>query len=214
MKLLILSDSLAAPRTQPESLSVDLIWPQLVRQRHGDIQVFQTSIGSATTTELVWQLQYWRGIDPDVAIMQAGLCDCLPRGLRRYELEFAKEYFDGTCFEKYVKKAARKLRGFRRIKYTSPKRFKENLAHFRRVFPRLYWIEIVPGTDAEEIRIPGHQKAIMDYNLIIREVFGERAISLEDIGESDLSIDRFHLNKKGHEKIYKKVLISALGAST
>lgn len=201
-KVLILSDSLAAPRAVKEGWTkYESTWPKLLRDRFPDILFIQSSIGSATTSDLCYQTRYWQAAEPDLVIFQAGLVDCLPRALHQIEARLLGAILPRKVLEFLIFENAVFLRKIRNISYTNVEKFKSNLEFLKKVFPESYWIEILVGDGASSLRLPRYEARIVKYNSIVHEIFPSQVINNIGFTGDDFVSDGFHLSPSGHQKV-------------
>jgi hypothetical protein len=200
LRLLILSDSLALPRTEPEFCSQRETWPELLRS-HGH-QVTQVSIGGATTHDLLKQCFYYRKecLGIDAVIVQAGIVDCAPRFAGKLEL---KAYQAIPVIGKRIIKGLNRnwVRKARKISYVGPEKFKKNIAKIVANYSPLpvLLIGIVPAAEAYEKKLSGVTRNIGRYNEIL-EAAGT-FLSLSEIPSTGIMSDHHHLNAAGHSYV-------------
>ena len=173
---------------------------------HGDYTIAQVSIGSATTEEIVYQTQYWTGFNPDLTIFQLGLCDCLPRALRSFELEIVKRLPQSLSIRKWIAKHSRALRELRGgITRTDPELFGLRVDSLKSAFPKSIWLEILVNADDEPENFPRCVQLAQNYNRAIRQCYGEKFLELTGIGREHFMDDGFHLNREGHGQVWKEL---------
>ncbi len=206
-RVLIFSDSLAAPRNKGASQVLDYkeTWPSLLRSVLPDAEVAQVSIGSATTEEILYQAQYWTGFDADVVIFQLGLCDCLPRALYPLELEIVKRMPFAEALHKWVAKHSQRLRELRAISWTSEEVFAERVSELGRLFPRSYWLSILVDNEREPVRFPRCAKLTGKYNRILKKYYGENFLDVTNMSSGSFMPDGFHLNGTGHRHLFNRI---------
>ena len=193
-RILILSDSLALPRTKPELCSYEDTYPVLLKER---FEVHQVSIGAATSEILLKQVHYHLSFNPDIVIIQVGIVDCAPRFMTRKEIDAS--YAFGSL-GKLLRWSLNKkwVRNLRKVTYTSKTNFKIHLKSIRsKINSPILAIEIAPAPDVYEKILPGIRKNILDYNNILRETF-DLTINTNEILNYGLMSDHHHINKKGH----------------
>ena len=154
-RILIISDSLALPRSKPEEVLYEDTYPFMLRR---DYEVFQISFGGGIIKEIVHQAHYYLPYKPD--------------------------------------------------RYTKPSDFETSLYVLKKDFPnaKLLAIGIVPASNDYVKLIPGIDKSIVQYNAIIKRVVGPSFISLSELPTNAVMSDHHHINKIGHQFIYKNIL--------
>lgn len=206
-RILIISDSLALPRSNPEETLYEETYPYLLKK---DYEVMQLSYGGGTIGEIVHQAHYYITYKPDCIILQSGIVDC---AYRAFPLIIDKGALYSKVIDLYRRCVAkilspRFLRKVLRIRYTKPKDFEASLCKLGEDFPnvRLVAIGIVPAsTDYEKI-VPGIGRSIVQYNSIIKSVVKSGFIDLSELPEYCIMSDHHHINKQGHQYIYNQLL--------
>jgi hypothetical protein len=217
-RVLILSDSLAAPRTVGNQVLVEFekTWPTLLKTKHPDLELAQVSMGHATIDFVLAQCKYWVPFNPDIVIVQAGLNDCLPRALHKFEMEFIDKIdgtFVGRKLGSFVHKKRFWLRKIRGINYTNERKFERNLQEFKKYFSNLVWVNLVFSEGKKLNQFPDKnevKKNVSKYNSIIKSVFQDSIIDLSCVPEEFVLDDAFHLNHNGHYYAYERILKEVL----
>jgi len=206
-RILILSDSLALPRKKGESqiLAHEKTWSERLRKRFPEFTIAQTSIGSATTEDILYQCQYWTVYDADLVIIQAGLCDCLPRAMHAWEVELAKKLWFGEDLHTYVTKHAQNLRGLRNITLTSREQFAERVSAIKGRFRNSYWLSIIFDKNNTPKRFPQISNNVRVYNNMLRRIYRGNFIDLDEIVTGHFMEDSLHLESKGQELVFERM---------
>jgi lysophospholipase L1-like esterase len=208
-KILILSDSLALARVTPESLLLEESWAYRLRE-HVDAEWVQFSMGGATSSDLLAQLEYWlhsaRGAD--WLIIQAGIVDWAPRAFSRSEVIQQKALALFTrLFPRLGREIFERLRRWRKISYVDSQRFRQNVKAFRQQAEnqeaRLLWIPVLGSSSYENI-LPGITEKIAQANSILREELGSALMKIEFADELFMS-DGHHLRANGHEYLAQQI---------
>lgn len=200
-KVLILSDSVALPRNEPERCVYEETWPHLLKQ-DGDYTIHQVSIGGATSVDLLGQINYHIPFNPDIVILHVGVVDCAPRFMSKIELGIMKRIpFIGKKVIGLMNN--NRVRQARKITYVSINQFENNvraiLSHFKDKL--IFVISIVPAPAAYEQLLPGITKNINNYNEVLRKY--SNFIPLDGIGPDALMSDYHHINGLGHKYIFE-----------
>lgn len=92
----------------------------------------------------------------------------------------------------------------------SLEKFQRALKKFKMIYStsQIFWMEICAGDKYEEI-LPGVTQLIKEHNAIIRRIYEENIIELQDAlnkGGGINASDHVHMSKKGHQ-IIKRILI-------
>jgi|LSQX01.3.fsa_nt_gb hypothetical protein len=206
-RILIISDSLALPRSKPEEVLYEDTYPFMLRR---DYEVFQISFGGGIIKEIVHQAHYYQPYKPDIIILHLGIVDCAYRA-------FPVFVDKGAVYSKFLDQYRRAiakiispcfLRRLFRFRYTKPSDFETSLYVLKKDFPnaKLLAIGIVPASNDYVKLIPGIDKSIVQYNAIIKRVVGPSFISLSELPTNAVMSDHHHINKIGHQFIYKNIL--------
>lgn len=202
-RVLLLTDSLALPRLNPELCLYEETWPELLRTK--GYHVHQVSIGGATSDDLARQCHYHKAYNADVVIVQVGIVDCAPRFLTKFELSIFHKipFFGRVAIQAFNRPIIKRIR---KISYVNPGLFVKNLQFIQQSFNPVdvYFLGIVPGSKAYEELAPGIINNIKRYNEIIKANFNY--LSLESMDVSCIMSDFHHLNPKGQKVIGDIVL--------
>jgi hypothetical protein len=204
-RILIVSDSLALPRMEPEVVEYEQTWPFLLKMAFPDCCFHQLSIGGATVRLLKNQLSYLEKFNPDVVIVQSGIVDCTPRALTSLESDFINNFGITYNLGKIVlPKITNQLRKYRHICYTPEPFFKEAVESIKKTYDNvaLFWLEILPASDAYEAKIPRVKKQVIRYNEILNSLLGAKVVAMDQFPSNGIMSDFHHLNVTGHLYVY------------
>ncbi|MCX2745192.1 SGNH/GDSL hydrolase family protein [Mangrovivirga sp. M17] len=205
-RILVLTDSLGLPRELPETCEFEDTWPYLLKEK---FLVHQVSIGGGTINDLFRQVSYHKMFKPDIVIIQSGIVDCAPRSLNHFELDFIKRVpFISNIILKLIKKNSKILRKVRGVRYTPPKEFQKKLSQIKMILndSEIYPLSILPSSEDYEKKVPGITHSIAKYNSILKELYLDKFIDLNDIPREFIMSDSIHLNSKGQKYIYELIL--------
>jgi lysophospholipase L1-like esterase len=196
-KILLLTDSLSLPRFKPEVCKYVDTYPEHLKQK-GYI-VHQVSIGGATSGDILMQVNYHKAFEPDYVFVQVGIVDCAPRFFTRLELELYRKL-------KKVGVVLMKIRKKRRKVYTYHDGFRANISQIQKSYSEIpvYFIGILPATESYEKLLPGITQNIKSYNNILSQT--QHYISNDDFDSSGIMSDGHHLNAKGHQLLFEKIV--------
>lgn len=208
-KTLIITDSLGVPRSYPEKLSDDDIWCYRLQERFG-INVRLYTVPALASDRLVEDINlYLKAFQPEVVIIQIGIVDCSPRALTKTEMKIISNIpLVNTLAHKFIRKYRKKIVTKRNITYVSSEDFECNLLKIRELFinSRVFFLPIAPACEHYEEVNPGIESNICKYNAIINKLFNSidvfKGCEKNDIFMSDLH----HLNKLGHDVVYKNIM--------
>jgi len=205
-KFMVLTGSDGNPRSFPSAEVVELeeTYPYLLRKYFNNVTFWQLSFGGdITASKLLGQptayLTHWH---PDIIIVQSGMVDCRPEGFSEFQKELISQFtwkFFGKI-KKYIYHPEWIRR--RQLHRVSPSSFRTTIKRFKLIFPKskILWLEICAGTKYEDAR-PGLNRRMVQYNEIIKSVYGDNFIPLQ---QKMLAVDGFnasdhvHWNKRGH----------------
>lgn len=202
-RILILSDSLALPRSKPEHCAHSYTWPELLKQC--GYAVHQVSIGGAISSDLLFQVSYHKEFKPDIVIVQVGIVDCAPRFMTKFELSIARKI--GVLGRILIKLLNNKIvKSIRRINYVKPKEFFNNIQKIQQSFDAIpvYFIGILNAKEGYERILPGVSSRIVQYNKLLSQQ--KFYISVEDFDDNGIMTDYHHLNEHGHVQIKDRIL--------
>ena len=205
-RIVILSDSLALPRQDPEVTYVEDTYPYLLKEH---FNVFQFSKGGGLIHELREQAHYYRQYEPDVIILQSGIVDCGCRAFSRKEELFFQSNIIGRVIRRLIAATitTKRLRNFRKKSWTTKKEYIFNCNQIKEIFADkpVYALSILPISEAYEKKVPGMRKKSNEYNALLRSCFGNKFIDLSLIPPQGIMSDGHHLTKEGHQFVYTKI---------
>lgn len=206
-KLLIISDSVAAARHEPEVTYWEDTYAYLLSSEYC---VYQHSVGGARVNELDEAcLAYLRQFRPDIVILQCGIVDCAPRAYKWIEERIFEAFWLPRKIRNLVSKTitTRKLRSLRRVVYTPLNHFKACCQEIHDTFPdsQVYCIGILPPSEKYEEVNPGITLNVQKYNEALKLVFADRYIDMTKIPQEGIMSDLHHLSKTGHQYVYEQI---------
>lgn len=204
-RILILGDSLTLPRAVPQTCKYDDTWPAMLR---AGFHVHQVSIGGATIVDLYRQVEYHKEYNPDIVILQAGIVDCAPRALTKFERDLVRKFWGIRSIVKILlKKYSRWFRRWRKISYTSPTQYSRYIQLIKNNFSdkKIIALGIMPVRKQYEYLLPGITDRVAVYNQILEREFGPWYIDCGLFSDQCLMEDHIHLTPYGHEQILAKI---------
>lgn len=196
--VVILADSLALPRIEPEVVYLEETYPYLLQEKYGC--VINCASGYSTSTDILWRLSYLKHALSDTTIIfNFGIVDCVPRVLTRYESWILRK-FKITLSDLFVSF----LRKIRIVRKVSPIEFETNCLKIKELISESNYciLPIVDASDGFEAMIPNVAESIDLYNSILKDVFKDRFLEIDFDLKIDVMSDHYHLTKIGHKKIY------------
>lgn len=202
--VLILTDSLAFPRSEPEVVMYEQTWVALLKSSFPDVDFIHCGRGGATIGDLFKHSAYYHGtIEPSLVFMQTGIVDCAPRALSVIEQQVLQRLpIVGPLALSLVRKNATTLRRWRRMSYTSLDSYERSVQAFEQLFSNIYWIGILPTHTEYESRVQGIGTAVDCYNAVLR---CRNYISTADFSSEDIMSDYHHLNVGGHQRLASRL---------
>jgi hypothetical protein len=205
-RILILSDSLALPRSEPEKVDFEDTWVELLKIQFPDVIFHQFSLGAATIDKLWEQFYFHKNFRPSIVIIQCGINDCSPRALTEFEqILINSNRYSRKLGNIILPKIKLYLRRSRYVRYTSEKKFEEILLKFLMPKIPIIGIGIIPANEDYEKRVPGIKNNIIKYNRILQNTLENNFLDTSDISQESLMSDHHHLNKSGHKNIYLNI---------
>jgi len=211
-KFMILTESAGNPRSFPKAdkTSLEETYPYILRKSFPNAVFWQLSYGNITSEDLINQatayLEEWQ---PDIIIVHSGVNDCRPQAFTEAELAIIFK-FSGPFF-RFLKKHIYSpwLIKFRQKSRVKKSVFKKTLLTLQLYFPKskIYWLELAVDHDYENIR-PGVLKKINEFNKIIKSVFGDGFVKVNELIKKNRGFnkDKLHWNNKGHKLVAEKLL--------
>jgi len=202
--VLILTDSLAFPRGEPEVVMYEQTWVSLLKSRFPDVDFIHCGRGGATIGDLFKHSAYYHGtIKPSLVLMQTGIVDCAPRALSVIEQQVLQRLpVLGPLVLSLVRRNAAALRRWRRISYTPIDSYERSVQAFEQLFSNIYWVGILPTDTEYESRVQGIGAAVSCYNAVLQ---CRNYISTADFSSSDIMSDHHHLNVDGHQRLASRL---------
>lgn len=198
--IVIISDSLALPRYEPEVvLSLDT-YPALLNRHFGG--VINCAYGASTSHDVLWQAGYFKNATvPGVYVFNFGIVDCTPRVLHRGEAWLLRKL--GMRLPAVV---AQWLRQHRVIRKVAPEAFRQNCRAIKALsLGELLVLPIAPASDGFESVAPGIQASVALYNAILAEEFGDAFCAVELDWRTHIMSDHHHLTVQGHFQVFEFV---------
>ncbi len=215
LKIIILTDSIANPRSFPVEASVSLekTYPYLLRDEFPDSIFWQLSYGDRTTEDLANQaISYLNDWEPDYIIVQSGIIDCRPEAFTQLQKSLINS-FTGPFF-RYLKKHMYnpRLIKYRNMRRVTPNSYKKTLKKLQFIFndSKILISEVFCGFGYESAR-PGIKERIEEFNRINSQIYKDNVIKLHERlnSEAGFNADNFHLNEHGHlivaDEIIRKI---------
>lgn len=203
MRVLLLTDSLSLPRAYSTGVAKwEDTYVSLLRKARPDIEFIHVGLGGGTITQIHLLLNYYKLTSPDLVILHSGIVDCAPRALSQLELQLVIK----LRIFRLVNPFTGFFRKHRNLSYTKPKDFEDTVNKIKNTFPGVPFVSIgiLPGCDEYEKTVPGITKRINTYNEILKR--NSIFISNDDFPRDGIIEDHHHLNEKGHEIIFEKLL--------
>ncbi len=213
-RILIATDSLGAPRNDEEVITYDETWVGMITknlksQGHEVIAFTDNGLSSiALFRNVKSKLTLY---NPDIVITQYGIVDCAPRVLKNREILLSKLFFLSKPVHYIAKKYHAPLSKIRNICLTPLTLFQENVEEIYTLFKtdnnaQIITIAIAPANEDYINKSPRIQDNIDRYNTALKDQC-DQFITYEGVDASTIYLpDAHHLNKKGHEVLYQKLL--------
>lgn len=211
-RILIVGDSTALPR---EEVNYCNTWVYLLKKELTNYTIENVSKWGETTNSLIGRekLEWY---NPNIIILQLGICDCAPRLLTKLERKILS-YLPPKTVAVYVSiiKTIRK-KSIDRATVDSDA-FMENINRYisraeKLNVEKIIIIGILNSGKKYQMKNPSIQNSIDIYNNILLEctnksniiTFLEMNLPENEVDEITIE-DGFHYNDKGHKLIYEKI---------
>ncbi|MEI3801748.1 MULTISPECIES: hypothetical protein [unclassified Chitinophaga] len=208
MKVIIITDSLGLPRSTPESVQFEDTYIEKLKDRYKDIKFISLSLGGATLATLKEQyFNYFQPVNPDLVIVHAGIVDCAPRALKKWEAAVINSNFvSRKIYSVLFKRHTTFIRKVRKLTYTPMAQFEKMVGEFGHLLQdKVVWFTIIPARTVYEEQLPGIADNINNYNSALKSVLGSRVIDLADMPDEGIMSDHHHINEIGHRHVYLKL---------
>lgn len=202
-RILLITDSLAFPRLEPESVPYDSTYVALLKDAFPGCDFIHHGRGGATLVDLFKHSTYYHGtVQPDLVLMHCGIVDCAPRALKEIEQQVLVRipWLGPWLGRVVVRRYSRSLRRLRKMTYTPIDVFAAYVERFETLFDNVHWIGILPVSDAYEHTVEGIRANAARYNAVLQT---RKFIGTEGLGASDIMSDFHHLNQSGHRKLFE-----------
>ena len=216
-RLLIVTDSLGAPRVHPELICYDKTWPAHVKIwiSKYDYDVFIYSANGLSTDSLLKEVNFKLKLyNADIVIFQVGIVDCAPRVFSEREKLLFRIFHLHKLAAKIGKKYHAKLSSLRNKVTVGLKAFSKNIQSindkFRTSEPencKLVYVPIGPPCSKYFELSPNIGLNIKNYNNAIENNSDHFISAFCEIDpESIYMSDCHHLNEKGHQVLSQLVI--------
>lgn len=215
-RILIVTDSLGAPRdVNGEKIEYEDTWIYKLKNNYIniiDVDVIFITINGLDSNQLL-QLtnDKLKLYNADLILFQFGIVDCAPRVLRNIEIKIISILKLSGLVKKIISKYHSKLSNLRNIQSINIYEFEQNVKRIYEILSnidiKVIHIPIAPPCSKYIQHSPYINKNINNYNNILKkysDIFLHNSyldIEIENIFLSDLH----HLNKLGHELLFKNI---------
>ncbi len=198
--VLLLTDSLAFPRSEPELVRYEDTWVALLKRCFPAIDFVHCGRGGATLIDLFKHSTYYHGnIQPALVLVQSGIVDCAPRALTVVEQQVLQRLpLLGAPLLALVRKRAAAMRRWRRMSYTPLVTYEAWVNRYESLYSNVHWIGILPAHSDYELRVEGIGMSIDRYNAVLRR---RHFVSTDDFTAKDIMSDYHHLSAAGHRRL-------------
>lgn len=203
-KILLITDSVAFPRAEPEFVAYEATYIAQLKIAFPECDFIHQGRGGATIGDLLSHTAYFhQSLRADLVFMQSGIVDCAPRALTLVEKRIIARLplLRGLCL-KLVKRHSAFLRRKRQLTYTSVDAFATGVRQFEALFPKVYWIGILPASEHYEAKAGGIQRNVAIFNAVLQQ---HRYVDTSGFGPSTIMSDHHHLNAAGHSKMFAAI---------
>jgi len=203
-KVLIITDSLGAPRAEPELLKYEDTYTYKIKRffKEKDVDVYIIAKSGLTSNEIVAFLDYYLSLyDPDLLLMHFGIVDCAPRAFTLNEIKVANIFRFGFLLKWAGNRYHYFLTKLRKIKRVDVMHFKKNLNHINELCinneVKLVCIPILAPTSEYIKTSYDINKSINEYNDILKQ-----NSNMVDIDYYKIELDKIFMSDKHHLNAY------------
>ncbi len=219
MKIIIIADSLAMPRTD---LPYEETWIKVVKNHFKDFDIIDKSARGTTSLRLI--TEGGGGVDllemycPNFVVLQLGITDCAPRYFNKnsFEYTFLNKYIPPKLRIKYINRIKRKRIRDPLKTEISPEAYRAHIEAFiiraKKIGTSVIAIPIAPATSEFIKKSPHISENIERYNSILyalEKIYDNVFIIdpfLNVISIDNIMLDELHPNEKGSELIAESVI--------
>ena len=204
LNIVVVTDSLGIPRSEPLCLGPDIIWSY----RLNGVSYVHGRTGYTLVDVLEDASSHIKACKPDIIIMQIGIVDCAPRIFSRRVLNMIKQIplLRSVVFW-FVNKYRSHILKLRKTQYVPIQKFRNTASELKLKFNNstIFAVSILPACDEYEKLLPGISQEIRRYNEVLSEHFEYIDPYLGFAPEELCSNDYHHLNEAGHNLVLKAV---------
>lgn len=201
MDVLIIGDSLAAQR--PDGIEFEHRWPQLLEKKNEDkFKIVNISKGSSTSNRLR-KVDFKTHKATDIAIVQLGIVDCVPRLFTHTENRILAR-IPGFLRQKVMNVLLKKRTRSESRRYVSIENYEKNFNFFVENFPgKIIIVQILEQGEVFKKANPVAGDSINSYNAILKKL-GQKHNTLNFVSIPTAQVDSmthpdgYHLNSDGH----------------
>lgn len=185
------------------------------RGRHDVDLLFEISLDSELACIRYSKMVSYR--QPDVVFLQLGINDCAPRLFRKGSRHlFLQPWFrrvSRDCGMRLYKRFRRQITRLRSLRYVGPEAFRRNLHcvinEILSFNDKVHIFAMGIAEVSEELaqRSFGYLESIREYNAILRDVFGDSYIEVNDlVPKSRMFIsDGYHFSIEAHKALANRI---------
>lgn len=214
-RVIFVTDSLGAPRNEDITINIDNTWCNIVSVRFKDYiePFYHLNNGFDSQTLIKKKAHELILYKPDLIILQVGIVDCAPRVLKKNELRVINHLgVISKLMHRFIKNRYSRLSLLRNISYVDKEEFEANLRDFVKILSpaKVIAVAIAKPSNTYVEKSPLISERYLDYNNILSNIFEKNYIDpYIDLNEELEEIyinDGYHLNKKGHKLVARKVI--------
>lgn len=220
MKVLVLGDSLPAPRPR-RGLPLETTWPALLREHTPELDVWQRARPRACSIDVLAEFKlFTESLDRfDTVIVQTGIVDCVPRPYPRWFIKIFEIFASFEQLRAFDRAAHQRFLWAWGRPWVPAAEYKANLAQLIREATsanpnlKVVLIPIAPPTRRMLTEFRGIEVIVARYNQILRELAVEHGDAVRTLdsfsGQDPLALtldDGHHLTALGHELIAADII--------
>lgn len=206
-RVFILTDSLGCPRKE---IKINETWVDKLLNARADSEIFFTYCKPGLEAKVI-DVGYIKAFEPDIMICQFGIVDACKRALSRREFKLISFFpYIRDWVHSFCKKNHYILTKYRKIHYTPLAKFREMIKTLVDSMPNteIYFLEIAPPGPFLLDTVFGVDDDVKKYNDVLKKTCQQNVtfVSLYDNETDYLLDDGHHLNIKGNDLVYRKIM--------
>ena len=216
-RLLIVTDSLGAPRCDPETVTYEQTWVYALKREYEKrgFDVFSITHNGLHSLDLLGLARTKLNLyNPSVVVIQCGVVDSAPRALKDKEVLLARLLRLQKPVRYLAGKYHAQISKWRNITLFPPEKFNEYISEIYKILKagdcKIVQIPIAPACDAYVKKSPNIARNIKLFNDILKAHCDVYVGSFENLPADQIETifmsDHHHLNLDGHALLAQQLI--------